>query len=1646
MRHIFFISILFISVLAAKSQNLTVNQTTYSVQQLIENVLINSVCAEINNITFSTGTNYGEGDGIGYFSESTGAFPFAEGIIMASGNATIADGPNNQDNAGSGSMGWPGDTDLNLLSGSNTFNATIIEFDFVPYVDEISFEFLMASEEYGNGSYECIYSDIFAFILTHPDGTKSNLAVIPGTNIPVLVTTVHPANSTCDAQNEQYFSQYVPTGAAPIEYNGFTTSITAKSPVLAGQSYHIKLGVADAGDGQYDTAVFLKGGSFILDVNLGEDLLIATGTAECVGNVVTLNTNSSIGSHVWYKDGVFIAGETSSTLTVTQPGVYKVQLSYNSSCQVEDEITIEFISPPQANPPQDLSLCSSTGIAEFDLDANNAYLLGTQDPTQFVISYHLTQSDAENDLGQLLSTNYQNTSNPQTIYARIEDLNGKCFDTAQFQISTTPIQWPTPVPNLYVCDDDFDGIASFQLTSMDAQVTSLSDVSSTNVSVSYFLSFADASSGNNPVSSPFLNTVPNQQEIFALLVNNDLTSCTGITSFNLIVSPLPTTVTMTSLVLCDDDYDGQMVFDLSTKSAEAMNGQTGVSISYHDSQSAADSGSSALPLMYTSTSKTIYIRLERDLTGCYSTMPMNLVVMDKPVIPSIVDYELCDNNNTGDEIETFDLTAKTVEIANGQNVSVTYYTSATAAESATGPITTLSNSSNPQTVYLRSENNTTGCYSTGSFEIVVNALPDLQNATLIQCDEDGTPDGFTIYNLHEADQNITVGGNTTGFTYTYYLSQSDAQSGNNPQNPSPFINTVNPQTLYAKVENAVTGCVSYATVTLDVTATDIGNAGLETCDDDYDGMAEFTLSDANPAILQNMPAGLDVAFYRTLEDAQLEQNELPDQYTNEMPYSQVIYIRVENNNDCFGIANMTITVNPLPAYNPVIDQELCSATPNQNIVDLSAYNSTILGSQNAANYTITYYDSQANADSGQNPINGLYTTQSNPDTIYVRVEDNTTHCYITSINFDLLFHANPDFVVPADYEVCDTFPIDQVETFDLSSKVNEITGGDTQTTVSFHLDQIAADNNTSPLPSTYVNIQNPQTIYVRIEDENTAITGCYSMTSFNLQVLSTPAPGLFPQDLELCDDFTPGDGQEIFDLTQNATYILNGESGVLLSYYESQQDAEQMINAIVDPTQYANTSSPQTIYVRDTNQSTGCYSIVSFAIMVHPLPEATPVTDYIVCELNTDQLYAFDLSSKDSEILNGQDPAMFEVSYYTTQANAQAGTNALLSPYTNTSNPQTIYAVITNTQTDCRILGMSFVIEVQESAQANPDAEPILYEVCDQTGANDGRAEFDLSTLDAEVLDGQNPANYAVSYHLSQADAQANVNPLSNPYSNTSNPQTIYARVSNVSTTTSICYATTSLELQVNLLPIFDLEPSYILCVNTNGTEVVGLPVMETGLSPVDYSFEWRFNNTVIAGSTGNSHTATQAGNYSVVVTNRTTLCENTDQTVVNSSEPPTLTAEVTSAAFSDNATIQAQVSGSGNYELSIDNGPWTTETLFTGLSEGIHEVWARDIIGCGQARVELLVIGYPPFFTPNGDGYNDTWNIFSLSDQLESKIRIFDRYGKLLKEIRPQSRGWDGTYNGELMPSSDYWFTVNYRDPDTDTVKQYKAHFTLKR
>ena len=470
-----------------------------------------------------------------------------------------------------------------------------------------------------------------------------------------------------------------------------------------------------------------------------------------------------------------------------------------------------------------------------------------------------------------------------------------------------------------------------------------------------------------------------------------------------------------------------------------------------------------------------------------------------------------------------------------------------------------------------------------------------------------------------------------------------------------------------------------------------------------------------------------------------------------------------------------------------------------------------------------------------------------------------------------------------------------------------------------------------------------------------------------------------------------------------------------------------------------------------TNDLTGCYTLVSFDIIVNPLPDVIAVTDYIVCEVDTDGFWSFDLESKTDEVLNGQDGLQYAVSYHLTPGDAALGINALVSPYTNITSPQQIFVNITNTLTGCSIATVSFNIEVQQGAEANSDGEAIVYALCDDNMETDGdpsndSVQFDLTIQDGAVLDGQDPLNYTVSYYASLSDAELGFNPLPTLYENIANPQQIYARVDNDTTADSICYAVTDLTLLVDPLPVLDFEESLVLCVDTNGTEIIDPPVLETGLSEIDYSFVWQLNGVDIVGATGSSLTPTEGGSYSVIVMDNVTGCQNTDTVLVNESSPPIVTAQVSSLAFAEDHVVEAVATGSGVYEYSLDNGPWQSSGTFTGVSAGEHVVTARDINGCGIATAMVLVIDYPLYFTPNGDGYHDTWNIVGIATQPNAKIYIFDRYGKLLKQLSPTGEGWNGTYNGAPLPSTDYWFTVVYDEPNSAVRKEFKAHFSLKR
>ncbi|WP_035654111.1 PKD-like domain-containing protein, partial [Flavobacterium saliperosum] len=252
----------------------------------------------------------------------------------------------------------------------------------------------------------------------------------------------------------------------------------------------------------------------------------------------------------------------------------------------------------------------------------------------------------------------------------------------------------------------------------------------------------------------------------------------------------------------------------------------------------------------------------------------------------------------------------------------------------------------------------------------------------------------------------------------------------------------------------------------------------------------------------------------------------------------------------------------------------------------------------------------------------------------------------------------------------------------------------------------------------------------------------------------------------------------------------------------------------------------------------------------------------------------------------------------------------------------------------------------------------------------------------------------------------------------------------------------------VHPLPTADI-PDGMVCVDAGtGSLIYGYP-MNTGLSDATHDFQWYFGTdlTTVIG-TGSSYTATQAGQYTVSIVSTTAPgCSNVIIVDVTESNPASALNLYVNEAFSNNPTITAIVTGgSGNYQYQLDGGAYQTSNEFTGILPGLHEVHVIDLDGCTDLTQTIYVIGYPHFFTPNGDGYNETWNIWDLQDQPNAEIMIFDRYGKFIKQISPVGEGWNGTYNGELLPSTDYWFTVKFKDGVNKEERIFKAHFSMKR
>ena len=823
---------------------------------------------------------------------------------------------------------------------------------------------------------------------------------------------------------------------------------------------------------------------------------------------------------------------------------------------------------------------------------------------------------------------------------------------------------------------------------------------------------------------------------------------------------------------------------------------------------------------------------------------------------------------------------------------------------------------------------------------------------------------------------------------------------------------------------------------------------LMVCDSNNDGIYSFDLTTQNTAILNGQNPNLyTVTYYANV--ANYDNNNsisTPNNYENVIAYQQqTIIAKVSNkeNGSCKSSTSFDIDVFEMPK--PNLDLPSLSSCDNKSVgtdtdglivFDLTQRATEILNGQSATQFTLSYYKDGALNHSISNPT--AYSNTNATKTIFVKVanKDNVNCIAVTSFKIEVF--ALPVINNFVELKQCDD-DIDGFSIFNLEEAITKITTNASTETISFFETAIDAQNNANPIlnTTTYSNqVVSNDKVYVRVNNSN----DCFAIAQLNLIVSTTQIPLNFIKAFIQCDDAVLGtniDGIASFDFSSVTTEVQNVfPAGQLLdiTYYRNMVDALAEKNTITDITNYRNTGYPNTqnIYVRvDSRLNNDCLGLGSYiSLTVESIPIIRPIIQ-THCDDDEDGLYAFDTSLIQTNLLNGL--TNVTVSYFD-QNNVQLS-SPLPNPFVTAS--QTLKVIVkNNTAKAC-----SYDSAVKFIVDDLPEAFPVsttLTTICDDEvdpRKQDGKYAFDTSSFQNTILGGQ--SNRGVKYF------DANNNSLPSPLPNPFDTGTQDIRVEVINPLNTTCTASLTIPFIVNPVPNIMLTGDELVCSNLpTFTKDIDAGLFDLSTTP-NYSYLWSFNGVPILGKTNYTLTVNKAGLYTVEVTNMVG-CSKTRTITVMASDIAKITGiEIIDLAVANSITIA--VNGQGDYVYGLDDeyGIYQTENYFTNVSAGIHTVFVKDLNGCGVTPKEVAVLGIPNYFTPNGDGFNDYWHIKGVNAYFNAKtvIYIFDRYGKLITQIKPTSQGWNGTFNGLQMPATDYWYSVQLEDG-----RILKGHFSLKR
>ncbi|WP_294818204.1 choice-of-anchor L domain-containing protein [uncultured Flavobacterium sp.] len=1383
-----------------------------------------------------------------------------------------------------------------------------------------------------------------------------------------------------------------------------------------------------------------------------------------------------------------------------------VEEGTTTNCYSVEEVQLIVYARPAVPQVENYVVCddnnSPDGIEIFDLTSKNAE--ATTDP-EVTVTYYTSLEGAEDGQEDRITGDTAYESGNAQVWVRVESDFG-CYSVSSFELVVNPLPLiNTAMEPFYACEEE-PGEGMFDLSEIDEVVT----MGASGVSVKYYATLDEAAIGGDETALPdaYLAGTSN---IYAR-IEDGITECVVIGTVALEVLPAPIATDPAPLNVCDPNNDEVAIFNLDPILAqiEAQLGNVVTAVpfetyndAFYNAVNNIIENTSAYTNIEAYTSggvQPIYIRVESDQTDCFDIVTLQLVVQPVPEATKPQPYAVCDNGSSDtDGIGNFDLTTRIEEILGDIDPAfpVTFFeTEEDAIDNIGGIQAPASYNSPSDIIFAKVTNTATGCYDIVELELIVNPLPVANPpAPLTLCDLNAPGDEIEVFDLNtKIDEIITTPqGVQDGIIVTFFKDYDDAVNGTGVSQiltPEAYTNAQAVETIFVRVTIEETGC--YRIVLLDVRVEPVPVLVMPTqdeltaCDTTGLGIGEFDLQ----ALIVDMVNGapnLEVTFHTTYQDAIGGDNPITEDlasYHNINPFLQYLYVRVVNPvTGCVRLEPYTITliVEPAPqAPEDLEDLVMCDDQDNNGgdgkaYFDLTVQDEiihTALGTDDST-LTIEYFTTLENANFGSpritNPVNYY---GSHGQTIWVRVETPGTECFSVT-SFQLELHEPLTLTTPSVLAVCNEELVngqnDAVAEFDLTVKDDEILGdlgiGQGMTVTYFEIDP-RVDPAAAPIadPAAYTNpgppMGNPKTLYVMV----TTKEGCKSYTTLTIKVLPLPVPDTTPDALRQCDVNSSPDGMEIFDLTDAAADIRNGDAGMVLTYYETEEDAHERTNLIADFTAY--NSGSRTIWVRaEANTQNAadpvCYQVVSFEIIVDMLPalgEAGVIPPYAICEQDTDGIALFDFNTHMDEILGETtNPDDYTVKFFSSMANVGLGI-AMPYIYTNTSSPnqQNIFVQVVNNETECTIVA-PLTLLVEEAATAYPVTETFFE--CDYDGTNDGVFTFDLTRADDDALGPQSPSDYSVTYYTTAEDAEAGTNAIASPtaFQNTPDYQMVWVRVTNESTVSG-CYEVTTMELFVERIP----EPAMItdhttVCINFETGQNVRHATIDSQLDAT-HTFVWYKDGFVMAGETGPTLLVYEPGSYDVIATSATgCVSDPVDPIVIEMSGPASIINDgyVVGNPFGENQVITVLVQGYGEYQFRLDDGPWQNSNVFEDVSAySVHTIYVRDVATadpCDDLELilelgDVSVIDYPNFFTPNGDGYNDYWNIFGLNteENKDAKIYIFDRFGKLMKQISAEGEGWDGTFNGTPAPATDYWFTVEFTIGDQK--REYKAHFALKR